>query len=194
MTEGPANPYADAYREASGMTRREQGLSARDLHPSIHAEAKSAAETLQDGRWLLVWGVPGSGKTWLSCALLNRAIDDGARARMVHWLSELGAIRATYHPRSDETERMILRRLQEARLLLLDDLGSTGEDTQHSRRLLLLLIHERDRHDRQTIITSNLPPDRLYGQLDQRTVSRLRARCAVVEMPARDLRGLRCVR
>lgn len=176
-------------RESSGMTAREQALhSADDLSPSLWGVAKRASEALDAGEWLLLHGHTGTGKTWVGSALLNREIGAGRRVRSVHWVTTLREIRATYRPGAERGEADIMGQLEIAHLLMLDDLGSAGEDTAHSRRLLLQLIHERDRRDRQTIITSNLTAAALYGQLDPRTVSRLQARCRVIAMPNRDLR------
>ena len=172
----------------SGMTERERTLDASDLDESIWNHARAAASAIDDGRWLFMHGIPGCGKTWLASALLRRAILAGRRGLSVHWVSMLARVRATYRPDASESEFTLMAPLESVNLLLLDDLGSTGDDTAHSRRLLLQVIHERDRMSAQTIITSNLTPGSLYRQLDPRTVDRLRSRCHVLKMPKRSLR------
>jgi DNA replication protein DnaC len=107
---------------------------------------------IRAGRNLLMTGPTGVGKTWLSCALINRACRDGLTAlyyrvpRLTHELTIA---------RGDGTYLKLLGKLARVDLLVLDDWALApleGQD-QHD---LLEVVDDRAGL-RSTLVTSQLP-------------------------------------
>jgi DNA replication protein DnaC len=119
---------------------------------------KALFQQLATCRWiaekrnLLVGGKCGLGKTWLACALAQRACREGYRAyyaRMPRLFAQLELAHA------DGRFERLFRMLTKVDLLILDDLGP-DRLTAGQRRDLLEIIE--DRHGRSsTLIASQLP-------------------------------------
>ena len=119
---------------------------------------KTLFQQLATCRWiaekrnLLVGGKCGLGKTWLACALAQRACREGYRAyyaRMPRLFAQLELAHA------DGSFHRLFRSLTKVDLLILDDLGP-DRLTAGQRRDLMEIIEER--HGRSsTLIASQLP-------------------------------------
>lgn len=101
---------------------------------------------------VLITGPTGVGKTWIACALANKACRDGYTARYLRLprlLQELGIARA------DGRYAKLLAELARTDLLVLDDWGLTPLNDEQRRDLLEILD---DRFNtRSTLVTSQLP-------------------------------------
>ena len=101
---------------------------------------------------VLITGPTGVGKTWIACALANKACREGYTARYLRLprlLQELGIARA------DGRYPKLLAELARTDLLLLDDWGLTPLNDEQRRDLLEILD---DRFNaRSTLVTSQLP-------------------------------------
>ena len=119
---------------------------------------KALFQQLATCRWiaekrnLLVGGKCGLGKTWLACALAQRACREGFRAyyaRMPRLFAQLELAHG------DGSFHRLFRSLTKVDLLILDDLGP-DRLTAGQRRDLMEIIE--DRHGRSsTLIASQLP-------------------------------------
>jgi DNA replication protein DnaC len=101
---------------------------------------------------VLITGPTGVGKTWIACALANKACREGYTARYLRLprlLQELGIARADGHyPK-------LLAELAKTDLLVLDDWGLSPLNDEQRRDLLEILD---DRFNgRATLVTSQLP-------------------------------------
>ena len=115
---------------------------------------------------LLVTGPTGTGKTWVSCALANKACREGLTsyyARVPRLIHELAVARL------DGSFLKMLAKLAKVDLLILDDFGlcPLEQEAQHS---LLELIDDRV-SARSTIVTSQLPVENWYGTFTDPTVA-----------------------
>jgi DNA replication protein DnaC len=131
---------------------------------------KALFQQLATGRWigehrnLLVTGPCGVGKSWLSCALAQKACRDGYTvyyARVPRLFADLELAHG------DGRFVRLFRTLVKADLLILDDWGP-DRLTANQRRDLMEIVE--DRHGRgSTLITSQLPTDTWHEVIGEPT-------------------------
>lgn len=115
---------------------------------------------------LLISGPTGVGKTFLACALAQKACREGFRTlylRMPPFFYQIALARA------DGTYGNLMKKFSKTHLLVLDDLGLTSlNDTE--RRDLLEIIE--DRHGAtSTLITSQLPVENWHDHIGDPTIA-----------------------
>ena len=112
----------------------------------------SACDWAKGAQNIIITGPTGVGKTYLACALANKA------CRMNYSSLYVRAPKLFYDiavSKADGTYSKLMNRLAKTRVLLLDDLGIAPMN-DHERRDLLEVIE--DRHGlASTIVTSQLP-------------------------------------
>lgn len=115
---------------------------------------------------LLITGPTGVGKTWIACALAQKACREGYTAlylRLPRLLQELPIAKG------DGTYTKLLTRLAKTDVLILDDWGLSKLVAEQRRDLLEIL---EDRHDvRSTIVTSQLPLDKWHHIIGDPTLA-----------------------
>jgi len=117
-----------------------------------------------------IWGV---GKTHLACAITQRIIERAIQAYScpVLYITEyqlFSKIRATYNRGDDnrETEDSILKKLVNAPLLIVDDVGKEEiADPRFVQRIWFALVDGRYNEMQPIMITANLSPDELAHHL-----------------------------
>jgi DNA replication protein DnaC len=115
---------------------------------------------------LLITGPCGAGKSWLACALGQRACREDL-ATSYHRIPRLFAALAL--ARADGRYTKLLRQIARVDLLILDDWGPETL-TADQRRDLLEIVE--DRHDtRSIILTSQVPVDRWYEIIGNPTIA-----------------------
>ena len=140
--------------------RRERGLS----RSSVLALAR--CEWIGAGHNLLITGKTGVGKTWLACAIGQRACREGHSVRYLRLPKLFGEMKAA---RGDGTAPRLLERLGKVHLLILDDFGMYSLDTEQ-RRDLMEVIEERAQR-RSTLVASQLPVEEWYGVFGDPTLA-----------------------
>ena len=137
----------------------------RGLQRSV-VEHLAGSDWLKYGQNCIITGPTGVGKTYLACALAQKACRDGYRA--VYFYSpklfrELSASQA------DGSLPSLLKKLAKTSLLVIDDLGLEKATAVQYRDLLEVL------DDRQstasTLITSQFPPTRWHELIGDATVA-----------------------
>ena len=121
---------------------------------------------INDHRNLLVTGLTGVGKTWISCALIQQACRKGLTAR-TYRLSRL--LEKFEIGRGDGTLPKLRDQLDGTDVLMLDDLGLNSL-TARARHDLFEIIDDRCGKG-SVLITSQLPTDRWYDWLGEATVA-----------------------
>ena len=115
---------------------------------------------------IIVTGPTGSGKTFLACALTNKACREGFRALY------LRAPKFSYQmalAKGDGSYGKTMAKLAKAHVLVIDDLGLMPMSDAERRDLLEVV---EDRHGRaSTIIASQLPIDHWHEQIGDPTIA-----------------------
>ena len=129
-------------------------------------------ENFAAGRGLILMGAVGCGKTHLGSAVLNCALEDGYHAAYWNVPQQLEMM---MYGRADDIDQMrILDKALLADVLLLDDLGAE-KASDWTRKELVIILDERYRENRPTIVTSNLmlTDNELRATCGDRAFSRL---------------------
>jgi DNA replication protein DnaC len=137
----------------------------RGLSKSVLLEL-SSSKWVQQRQNVILTGHTGLGKSYLACALGQKACRDGFSVvyrRTPRLFDELAVARA------DGTYATLLKRLAKTNVLVLDDFGLEGLTAQHRKDLLELLD---DRYDSgSTIITSQLEPKDWHAVIGDPTLA-----------------------
>jgi DNA replication protein DnaC len=167
------------HRENARLTQRlrsaklKQQACVEDID-YLHARGlvKSTIQELQTSRWIrehqnvAITGPTGVGKSYLACALGQKACRDGfsvAYRRVSRLFDELAQARA------DGTLPLLLRRLAKVNVLILDDFGLEVLSAADRKGLLEVL---EDRYSTSsTIITSQLTPDAWHAAIGDPTLA-----------------------
>ena len=134
-------------------------------------------------------GPVGTGKTHLAAAIIREGLkkSDTWNYRFVEVPALLSEIRAGFNTRSSDSP---LKMIEEADLLILDDLGAE-KVTDWVREQLYLVINQRYSEMKPTVITTNDSLEELEANVSQRTVSRIMDMCDGVLLTGEDYRKKR---
>ena len=104
---------------------------------------------------LMFVGPSGGGKTHLAVAVLNELAEQyGVRGRFVDFTNLVADIQATFHPDATRNQADLLGPLQEADIVVVDELGAR-RSSPFVFDTLYLLINGRYMARRPTLFTSN---------------------------------------
>ena len=153
--------------KASGLTLQQQAqtfeafdVDADEAEPlAALAQALLAAKT---GKWLVLAGKQGTGKSHLAAAIMLEIMRRGVPALFQSVSAMLDDLRAGYEDNSHYTKMNLLKNVP---CLVLDDLGKeraneTGMDYLHQ----IIEFRSLRRAERQTIVTTNAPDQKELGK------------------------------
>ena len=120
----------------------------------------AACEWINERRNLLITGASGLGKSWLACALGQKACRQDISV-LYYRVPRLFTDLAIAH--GDGRYARLLRTISRAKLLILDDWGPETLNPEQARDLLEIV---EDRYDAGSLmITSQIPVDRWHDMI-----------------------------
>jgi len=188
----------EAEEQAEAQTARVEALTARMALPARYKSAnlknlnlpdrfiERAAAYISKPGGLFLYGLYGSGKTYLAAAIANAVVAEGRSVVFYSFPQLLQDIRESFNS-SEKNEGDIIRRCQTANLFVLDDLGAEKQ-TDFTLDRLYLIIDHRYGNILPTIITSNLSIGEVARKVHERLASRFVEMCEIVKLPDKNLR------
>lgn len=141
-------------------------------------------DNLHRGMGLLLYGMVGTGKTFLAACIANALIDSGYRVRMTNF----SAIADELWNAEDKAE--YIEHLCKYDLLVLDDLG-TERKTDYMDEMVYKVVNARYVAGKPMVVTTNLSTAELGQQQDmakQRIYDRLIERCLPIQVSGKSRR------
>ncbi|MCP4685916.1 MAG: ATP-binding protein [bacterium] len=137
----------------------------RGLDKSV-IQRLSACQWISNSENLIITGPTGVGKSWIACALANKACREGYTtkyARVPRLLQDL------YVSHADGSYAKEMKKLLKPSVLILDDLGLSPLNESQRRDLLEVV---EDRYARKSIIvTSQLPTKKWHDTIGDPTIA-----------------------
>lgn len=119
------------------------------------------SEMLEKNRGLLLYGRPGTGKTYAAACVANELLNKGISVLMTSFVK----LNATAF--SDDDDESVIHRMRRAKLLIIDDLGAErGSDFSLER--VYNVIDSRIRSKLPMILTTNLSLKQMRESSDTR--------------------------
>ena len=132
------------------------------------AAAAAAREYAADPAGLLAFtGPPGSGKTFLTAAIVNHCLEQGRLAYYSPTPQLLDHLRAAYAPDAETDYDQLYQKILDVPLLALDDF-STRSATPWAQEKLTQLVRHRFQRRLPTVIAVDGPFDRLHESIQAR--------------------------
>lgn len=149
--------------------------------------AENFPKHLESGSGLLIYGIPGNGKTHLVSAVVKEVIQRGHSAIFQSAAELMYRLNATYND-SGESELAIMKGLVESDLTAIDDLGKGKWSEKVSERFYVIL-DGRYRELKPTLVTTNLKLKELEDYVGIAVFDRMKEMMVFVNNTAESYRG-----
>jgi len=147
--------------------------SSENIYQTIFTYYKKFPKMMKRGTSLALFGKPGTGKTHLSCTLLDRLLFDGLNVFYTTAFEMLSNIKSTYNKTSKKSEAKIMFDYCSHDLLVIDEIGAY-ENTQKDLGLLFDIIDRRYRNNKPNVVISNLMENEFKDYVGERAFDRIR--------------------
>ncbi|WP_242954805.1 ATP-binding protein [Clostridium massiliodielmoense] len=145
----------------------------------------------EENKGLLIHGEPGNGKTYSAACIANKLLAKQIPTTCIGAVALIERIEKSKKLWGDEAGIFtVLNTLQNADLLIIDDLG-TEPDIPWTRSMLYQIIEKRNSSELPIIITTNIRIDELKERYDYRTYSRLTEMCSFIGNTGNDIRKIK---
>ena len=161
------NLEALADRTFEGFVVARSGYAQEHIQSLTLALQRSISYASAPKGWLLFEGGYGTGKTHLAAAIGNARLAQGDTVVFITAPDLLDQLRNTFSPTSEDSYDDVFERLRAVQLLILDDLGAENPSGWALEKLYQLLNH-RYTGQLPTVITTNVPLERLDGRISSR--------------------------
>ena len=154
-----------------------KGRSVSAVISAAYKKAEMFAETFEKTKAnLYIYGAAGTGKTYLSSCIANRALERGFTVYYQSAFSLLDIMEKAKFGRLDESEadkaEFAARYAYTVDLLVIDDVGTEFVST-YSSAVLFDIINSRLISGKSTVISSNLAPNKIEEIYGKRMSSRV---------------------
>lgn len=150
-----------------------------------NADAIDAAEAaILDGASLYIHGDVGTGKTMLACIIAVEFAHRLQACRFINvpdLLEDLREFNQIQRRDDDETREEKLRHVYETKRLIVDDLGAE-KPSDWTNEILFKIFNRRYNDCSQTIVTSNIPPNKLKNHVGDRVARRVLHDAEIVQI------------
>ena len=128
----------------------------------LESYAKRFDEMCEKSQGLILFGTVGTGKTYGAACVANYLIEREISVVMTSFIKIIDQMRGF-----DEDSETIIRRINRARLLIIDDLGAE-RDTTYALEKVYDVIDARYRSKRPMILTTNMSMADMLAEEDVR--------------------------
>ena len=167
------------------------GRTARDTMASVVSACKSFADRYpEESGFLLLYGMAGLGKTFLTHCIAKQLIDNGLSVIYYSAGELFEALAGMQFEREDEDtslSRVDWNYLRQCDLLIIDDLG-TELMNSFTASVFFRLLNERLSANRGMVISTNLTPAQLSEVYTERIYSRIVERFTILHVIGKDIR------
>lgn len=140
----------------------------------LKTKFESIAESFPNSSPKIIYlsGKTGVGKTFITECLAKALIDKGF---LVSFISAFGMnnIFLSYHTTFDEQKQSYISALIDPDVLVIDDLGTEPILKNVTTEYLYVVLSERSRLNKLTVVTTNLEPSAILTRYNERIFSRL---------------------
>lgn len=135
---------------------------------SLEAAARIAAYFADyPGRWLLLEGPYGCGKTHLAAAVGNARLKSGYQVLFITSPDLLDYLRSSFSSTAEADYDTLLERIRSTDVLIIDDLGVENPSAWAQEKLFQILNY-RYAHRKETVITTNARISDMDGRIRSR--------------------------
>jgi DNA replication protein DnaC len=160
---------------------------------TLPAPLREEINALPANKGLFLFGPVGCGKSYALAAIARQQIEAGVwPVEFYNWERFLSGLRAGYGGKAGEADRMIVRTMKAA-VLLIDDLSIGTSESDFSLKTLYAIVDYRIENRLPTFFSSNRTPDEIGKAYDQRIVSRIKGHCQIIHYAGHDRRGIRSI-
>lgn len=142
-------------------------------------------EMYRERQGLLFWGTVGTGKSYTAACIANELLERNIPVVMTSFVKILQNIQG-----NPEEEKVFMSRLNDARLLIIDDLG-TERNTDYALEKVYNIIDSRYRVGKPLILTTNMTVKEMQDTTDiryKRIYDRIFEMCFPVRVSGRSWR------
>ena len=142
-------------------------------------------EMYEKRQGILFWGTVGTGKSYTAACIANELLDRTIPVVMTSFVKILQNIQG-----NQEEEKVIMSRLNDAKLLIIDDLG-TERSTDYALEKVYNIIDSRYRSGKPLILTTNMTLKEMQETTDiryKRIYDRIFEMCFPVRVSGRSWR------